>query len=139
VRLHAAAVGCDEIDEAQACGKHAAGEGNEGRGTAQGVPVTWLALHAVVMLLELTSFRSLQAAHGAREPSAANDEGDGDSEGVGVEGATTTKTRRRGRGGRGGGGGWCHSCTTVTMQMRLGAGVAGATAAQSCAVVGTRH
>ena len=58
MRLHAAAVGCDEIDEAQACGKHAAGEGNEGRGTAQGVPVTWLALHAVVMLLELTSFRS---------------------------------------------------------------------------------
>ena len=30
----------------------------KGGGRRKGVPVTWLALHAVVMLLELTSFRS---------------------------------------------------------------------------------
>ena len=30
----------------------------KGGGRRKGVPVTWLELHAVVMLLELTSFRS---------------------------------------------------------------------------------
>ena len=30
----------------------------KGGARREGVPITWLALHAVVMLLELTSFRS---------------------------------------------------------------------------------